>query len=68
MKAIEVVESKEGDDNIAKVNVKSGQNKGDAGATYQVSVTKNDVKDAAKEAVDVRGSDFITVTRQMGSI
>ena len=61
-KAIEVVESKEGDDNIAKVNVKSGQNKGDAGATYQVSVTKNDVKDAAKEAVDVRGSDFITVT------
>ena len=62
VKAIEVVESKEGDDNIAKVNVKSGQNKGDAGATYQVSVTKNDVKDAAKEAVDVRGSDFITVT------
>ena len=61
-KAIEVVESKEGDDNIAKVNVKSGQNKGDAGATYQVSVTKNDVKDASKEAVDVRGSDFITVT------
>ena len=61
-KAIEVVESKEGDDNIAKVNVKSGQNKGDAGATYQVSVTKNDVKDTAKEAVDVRGSDFITVT------
>jgi len=62
VKAIEVVESKEGDDNIAKVNVKSGQNKGDAGATYQVSVTKNDVKDTAKEAVDVRGSDFITVT------
>ena len=61
-KAIEVVESKEGDDNIAKVNVKSGQNKGDAGATYQVSVTKNDVKDTAKEAVDVRGGDFITVT------
>ena len=66
-KAIEVVESKEGDDNIAKVNVKSGQNKGDAGATYQVSVTKNDVKDTAKEAVDVRGSDFITVTPKDGT-
>ena len=61
-KAIEVVESKEDNDNIAKVNVKSGKNKGDAGATYQVSVTKNDVKDVAKEAVDVRGSNFITVT------
>ena len=61
-KAIETVESKEGGDNIAQVDVKSGKAKGDAGATYQVSVTKNDVKDVAKEAVDVRGSDFITVT------
>ena len=65
-KAIEIVESKDGDDNIAQVNVKSGKNKGDAGATYQVSVTKNDVKDAAKEAVDVKGSDFITVTPKDG--
>ena len=66
-KAIETVESKEGGDNIAQVDVKSGKAKGDAGATYQVSVTKNDVKDVAKEAVDVRGSDFITVTPTDGT-
>ncbi|EIJ74276.1 hypothetical protein HMPREF1053_1778, partial [Haemophilus haemolyticus HK386] len=65
-KAIEVVERKEDNDNIAQVDVKSGKAKGDAGATYQVSVTKNDVKDVAKEAVDVRGSDFITVTPKDG--
>ena len=66
-KAIEVVERKEDNDNIAQVDVKSGKAKGDAGATYQVSVTKNDVKDVAKEAVDVRGSDFITVTPTDGT-
>ena len=51
-KAIETVESKAGGDNIAQVNVKSG-NAGDAGATYQVNVSKNTVKDAAQEAVTV---------------
>ena len=51
-KAIETVESKAGGDNIAQVNVKSG-NVGDAGATYQVNVSKNTVKDAAQEAVTV---------------
>ena len=52
-KAIETVESKEGGDNIAQVDVKSGKAKGDAGATYQVNVSKNTVKDAAQEAVTV---------------
>ncbi|WP_049362116.1 hypothetical protein, partial [Haemophilus influenzae] len=51
--AIETVESKEGGDNIAQVDVKSGKAKGDAGATYQVNVSKNTVKDAAQEAVTV---------------
>ena len=52
-KAIETVESKESGDNIAQVDVKPGKAKGDAGATYQVNVSKNTVKDAAQEAVTV---------------
>ena len=51
-KAIETVESKDGADNIAEVSEKSN-NKGTAGATYQVNVSKNTVKDAAREAVTV---------------
>ena len=51
-KAIETVESKEGTDNIAEVSEKSNK-KGTAGATYQVNVSKNTVKDAAQEAVTV---------------
>ena len=41
------------DKNIAKVAPKTGENFGDVGATYEVSVSRNDVKDAAREAVTV---------------
>ena len=34
---------------------KAGDTFGAAGATYEVSVDKNDVKDAAREAVTVSG-------------
>ena len=60
--AIEKVEASTDTDNIATVSTQSGAAAGSANETYKVSVTKNDVKDAAKEAVDVKGSDFITVT------
>jgi len=41
------------DKNIAKVEPKTGENFGDVGATYEVNVSRNDVKDAAREAVTV---------------
>ena len=41
------------DKNIAKVEPKAGENFGDVGATYEVNVSRNDVKDAAREAVTV---------------
>ena len=41
------------DKNIAKVAPKAGENFGDAGATYEVNVSRNDVKDAAREAITV---------------
>ena len=41
------------DKNIAKVAPKAGENFGDVGATYEVNVSRNDVKDAAREAVTV---------------
>ena len=65
-KAIEKVQAgtaAAGDTNIAKVAPKAGDTFGTAGATYEVSVSKNDVKDAAKEAVKVTSvSPAITVT------
>ena len=42
-----------GDDNIAEVSVAGGKNVNDPGAQYEVSVSKNAVKDAAREAVTV---------------
>ncbi|WP_251424854.1 YadA-like family protein [Veillonella agrestimuris] len=42
-----------GDTNIAEVNPASGSTQGGAGATYEVGVSKNAVKDAAREAVIV---------------
>ena len=42
-----------GDKNIAEVGPKSGDTFGAANATYEVSVSKNAVKDAAREAVTV---------------
>ena len=54
------------DKNIAKVSPKAGENFGDAGATYEVNVSRNDVKDAAREAVTVNNTNNnnnpITVT------
>ena len=42
-----------GDANIADVSVAGGKNVNDPGAQYEVSVSKNAVKDAAREAVTV---------------
>ena len=42
-----------GDTNIADVSVAGGKNINDPGAQYEVSVSKNAVKDAAREAVTV---------------
>ncbi|WP_281675127.1 ESPR-type extended signal peptide-containing protein, partial [Veillonella tobetsuensis] len=54
------------DKNIAKVSPKAGENFGDAGATYEVNVSRNDVKDAAREAITVNTTNTtnnpITVT------
>ena len=65
-KAIEKVQAgtaAAGDTNIATVLPKAGDTFGAAGATYEVSVSKNAVKDAAKEAVKVTSvSPAITVT------
>ena len=41
------------DTNIAEVNPQTGDTFGGAGATYEVSVSRNAVKDAAREAVTV---------------
>ena len=65
-KAVEKVQAgtaAAGDTNIATVAPKAGDTFGAAGATYEVSVSKNAVKDAAKEAVKVTSaSSAITVT------
>ena len=54
------------DKNIAKVSPKVGDQFGEAGATYEVNVSRNDVKDAAREAVTVNTTNTtnnpITVT------
>ena len=54
------------DKNIAKVTTQAGDQYGDAGATYEVNVSRNDVKDAAREAVTVNTTNTtnnpITVT------
>ena len=69
--AIESVEKKAGDDNIAEVGVKSGSTKGAANAVYTVAVTKSAVKDAAawniKEgsettSASVKGGDTLTLS------
>ena len=54
-KSTEKVQAKDDANNIAKVAPKAGDTFGAAGATYEVSVDKNDVKDAAREAVTVIG-------------
>ena len=42
-----------GDINIADISVADNKNTGDAGAKYEVSVSRNAVKDAAREAVTI---------------
>ena len=54
-KSTEKVQAKADTNNIAKVAPKAGDTFGAAGATYEVSVDKNDVKDAARQAVTVSG-------------
>ncbi|VTY43608.1 ESPR-type extended signal peptide-containing protein [Veillonella atypica] len=54
-KSTEKVQAKADANNIAKVAPKAGDTFGAAGATYEVSVDKNDVKDVAREAVTVSG-------------
>ncbi len=54
-KSTEKVQAKVDANNIAKVAPKAGDTFGAAGATYEVSVDKNDVKDAARQAVTVSG-------------
>ena len=48
------------DTNIAEVNPKTGDTFGGAGATYEVSVSRNAVKDAAREAVTVNNGGTTT--------
>ncbi|UTO05265.1 YadA-like family protein [Moraxella sp. FZLJ2107] len=50
-------------DNIATVNTESGDAAGNAGETYKVGVSKQAVKDAAKEAINVTGTAPIAVTK-----
>ena len=65
--AVESVEKKEGNDNIAEVDVKTGE-QGKANAVYTVAVTKSAVKEAAAwklkaengEAQTVSGGDTVT--------
>ena len=38
---------------MLRVTPQAGDQYGDAGATYEVNVSRNDVKDAAREAVTV---------------
>ena len=64
-KSTEKVQAKADANNIAKVAPKAGDTFGAAGATYEVSVDKNDVKDVAREAVTVSGDNkAITVDVQ----
>ena len=64
-KSTEKVQAKADANNIAKVAPKAGDTFGAAGATYEVSVDRNDVKDAAREAVTVTGDNkAITVDVQ----
>ena len=51
-----------GDTNIADVTVAGGKNTNDPDAQYEVNVSRNAVKDAAREAVEVTGSGVIKVT------
>ena len=54
----------EGDTNIASITVDGNKKEGDKGAKYLVNVSKNTVKEAAREAIDVKGEGFISVSNE----
>lgn len=64
-KAVESVVADNQVDNIAAVRVTNGKSTGDANAQYGVYVSKNTVRDIAKDAVTFKGDDVIKVTRQV---
>ena len=64
-KAVESVVADSQVDNIAAVRVTNGKSTGDANATYGVYVSKNTVRNIAKDAVTFKGDDVIKVTRQV---
>ena len=51
-----------GDKNIADITVDGGKNEGDKGAKYLVNVSEKAVKKAAHDAIDVKGTNFISAT------
>lgn len=64
-KAVESVVADNQVDNIAAVRVTNGKSTGDANAQYGVYVSKNTVRNIAKDAVTFKGDDVIKVTRQV---
>ena len=64
-KAVESVVADNKVDNIAAVRVTNGKSTGDANAQYGVYVSKNTVRNIAKDAVTFKGDDVIKVTRQV---
>ena len=64
-KAVESVVADNQVDNIAAVRVTNSKSTGDANATYGVYVSKNTVRNIAKDAVTFKGDDVIKVTRQV---
>ena len=55
----------EGDTNIANVTVDGNKKEGDKGAKYLVSVSEKAVKKAARDAIDVKGTNFISATSKV---
>ena len=64
-KAVESVVADNQVDNITAVRVTNGKSTGDANAQYGVYVSKNTVRNIAKDAVTFKGDDVIKVTRQV---
>ena len=64
-KAVESVVADNQVDNIAAVRVTNGKSTGDANTQYSVYVSKNTVRNIAKDAVTFKGDDVIKVTRQV---
>ena len=54
-----------GDKNIASVTVDGNKAEGDKGAKYLVSVSEKAVKKAAHDAIDVKGTNFISATSKV---